>query len=343
MRRKRILAEGTGYYHVITRITQKQYWLVDDEKNYLLNFIRRAAGFAGIELLTYAIMDSHVHLLVKVPVARPVDDSELIERMRILYSPQKVEFILKNWELWSSSKATAWKTEAEKAALKKRLYNLSDFCKTFKEVYCKSHNHRLNTVGTLWEARFKSIVLSSDYRTLLTVSAYINLNPVRAGICDDALSAKWTGLGAACRGDKMAISGLLSLFCDSYGLQNSDQSWSTAQDYILAAIDGDVQEYGEPTKKREFSKTFDPEEAKNALEKGLELHTFDMLRCKSRFFIDGAALGSYEFVKALAQRIGGGIYKQRSGYPIGGKLNLYTARHLRGTKISLTQYVAKES
>ena len=179
MRMRRMVAEGVGYYHVISRIAGQLFLVDDQEKDALMRLMFNAAVFSGVEILTFALMDNHFHMLVKVPLAHEVDDVELIGKMRVLYGDTKTDRILGEWEAWER-RGLAFKADDAKAALRRRMFDLSQFCKTLKETYSMSYNFRHAHVGTIWGSRFKSILLSPDYKTLMTVGSYIDLNPVRA-------------------------------------------------------------------------------------------------------------------------------------------------------------------
>jgi putative transposase len=60
--------------------------------------------------------------------------------------------------------------------------------------YVRAFNQRHQRTGTLWEGRFRSSVVDSA-RYLLACSRYIDLNPVRAGLCDDPAQYRWSSHG----------------------------------------------------------------------------------------------------------------------------------------------------
>ena len=91
MRHARIKLDGEGCYHVMGRIVGREFWIVDDEKEILLGNIRSAAAFCGVEIYTYALMDNHFHLLVRVPARQDVGDDELRRRMAALYGQERAE------------------------------------------------------------------------------------------------------------------------------------------------------------------------------------------------------------------------------------------------------------
>ena len=75
MRMRRMLSGGEGYYHVISRITGQQFLMNAEEKDVLMRSMFNVAIFSGVEILTFALMDNHFHLLVKVPRAHEVDEA----------------------------------------------------------------------------------------------------------------------------------------------------------------------------------------------------------------------------------------------------------------------------
>ena len=75
MRMRRMLSGGEGYYHVISRITGQQFLMNAEEKDVLMRSMFNVAIFSGVEILTFALMDNHFHILVKVPRAHEVDEA----------------------------------------------------------------------------------------------------------------------------------------------------------------------------------------------------------------------------------------------------------------------------
>ena len=58
-------------------------------------------------------------------------------------------------------------------------------------TYVRYFNKRHNRSGTLWEGRYKSSLIDSE-AYLLTCMAYIDLNPVRAGLAESAEDFSWS-------------------------------------------------------------------------------------------------------------------------------------------------------
>jgi len=211
MRIKRmLLPTEAAFYHCVSKVRGQEMLLDDEEKQRLHELMRRVSGFSGVEVKTYCFMDNHFHMVVKVPLWREVDDAELVARMRILYGDAKTDARLAAWSLWES-KGQAHKMEAVKAALRKRLFNLSDFFKTLKERFAKDFNRRSGSSGVFWSERFRSVLLAPEKSILTTVGSYVDLNPVRVGAVRKAEKYFYSGLGAASRGDALALEGIRDL------------------------------------------------------------------------------------------------------------------------------------
>jgi Transposase and inactivated derivatives len=231
----RIKIPAPAAYHITSRIKNDDFLLEDDEdKRSLLDIIRRAAAFAGVTVMSHAILDNHFHLLVHIPVRQEVDDAELERRVRILWGDEKAETQFGRWRLRESN-GKAELAEKERNAFRRRMYDISRFVKTIKEMFTYAYHKRHGTCGSVWgAARFKSAAVSSDFKTLATVSAYIDLNAVRAKIARHPKSYKWCGLGAAKKGDRLALDGVNFLARDAERLAKGE----SALDAYMRFLDG---------------------------------------------------------------------------------------------------------
>jgi putative transposase len=68
---------------------------------------------------------------------------------------------------------------------------LSSLMQSVGQRYTQSYNYFHKHTGTVWEGRYKSTVVQSD-RYLLACMAYIDLNPVRAGMVRDPADYLWS-------------------------------------------------------------------------------------------------------------------------------------------------------
>ena len=203
MRCRRIKGSGLCYYHTISRVVDRAFRFGELEKNVFRSMMWKIAAFSGVEIITYAIMSNHFHILVRVPVQQEISDEVFINRLQQLYTPAEVAAVQKEME------------DVVDAALVRQRYtarmnDISAFMKTLKQRFSIWYNRNHERVGTLWEDRFKSVLIEAgDSRNgaVAVIADYINLNPVRAGIVKDPEHYAWSGFGEACAGNIRAIQG----------------------------------------------------------------------------------------------------------------------------------------
>ena len=209
-RPNRIKLDGEGYYHVIDRIAHREFLLRDERiKKRLLDLMRRAAEFSGVDVCTYVLMDNHLHLCVHVPEAGEIDERTVVERVGTLYGEPRAAALRAELE---RLRAAGMEADAVRMLdrLRARMGDLSEFMKTFKQRVTQWYNRELGHEGTLWCGRFKSVLLEKD-GAVRAVTNYIHCNPVRAKMVESAEDYRWSGLGAAVLGDKRAIRGLSAI------------------------------------------------------------------------------------------------------------------------------------
>jgi len=77
-----------------------------------------------------------------------------------------------------------------------RMHDLSEFMKGFMQRSTHWHNWAHPRKDRLWEDRFKSVIVE-DGVACKTMAAYIDLNPVRAGMVKDPADYRWSSYGEA--------------------------------------------------------------------------------------------------------------------------------------------------
>ncbi|NCD33541.1 MAG: transposase [Spartobacteria bacterium] len=210
MRRGRIKRREQAYYHCMTRVVGREMLLGEAEKIHLQNLIRRVEGFTGVRVLTYALMTNHFHLLLEEPDGGTVvSDDELGVRLRALYTDDEVGLIEGCWLLWEEQ-GNLSAVEADKARYKADMHDISSFMKRLKHRFSFWYNRRHGRKGTLWAERFKSVLVEGG-EALRCVAAYIEMNPVRAGLVDESSDYVFCGFGEAVAGSVMARNGLARL------------------------------------------------------------------------------------------------------------------------------------
>jgi len=158
--------------------------------------------------------------------------------------------------------------------------------KELKQRFSIWYNRSHRRSGTLWGERFKSVLVQDDSFALMTIAAYIDLNPVRAGIVPDPVEYRYCGYGEAMGGSKMARRGIS-------GLIGSRSSWGRAMERYRVIVFG--KGYVRDAAKRNSG--VDAEKTRKILNTGGHVSRNEALRCRVRYFSDGAVLGSREFVQ----------------------------------------------
>jgi len=72
--------------------------------------------------------------------------------------------------------------------------DLSEFMREIKVGFARYYNRRHNRRGYFWGDRFKSVIVEKG-ETLINCLAYIDLNPLRAGLVDRPEEYRWNSLG----------------------------------------------------------------------------------------------------------------------------------------------------
>ena len=301
MRIARIKSDGGGYYHCISRVVDRQMKFGEQEKEKFRTLMRRVEEFSGVKVLTYCVMSNHFHILVHVPERQEISDAELVRRLGLLYPRMLVKQIAA--EL-AEARKEAKKTGNERVVNRvrerwlRRMYDVSEFMRTLKQRFSVWYNRNNQRVGTLWEERFKSILVEGRENALITMAAYIDLNPVRAGLVKDPKDYRYGGYGEAVGGGKEAREGLLGVMLSlSQGLQVWGQVSHKYRQMLYEMGERVVGAKGE-MKKRGFAR----EEVEKVLEEGGKLALGDALRCRVRYFTDGVVLGSREYVEQVFQK-----------------------------------------
>jgi hypothetical protein len=92
-----------------------------------------------------------------------------------------------------------------------RMFSLSEFMRCLKQRFTWWYNQRSDRKGTIWESRFTSVIVEEEERALRTMAAYIDLNPVRAGLVPDPADYRWSGYAEAMAGQRRARRGLVRI------------------------------------------------------------------------------------------------------------------------------------
>jgi len=165
----------------------------DDRKVWIDKRLRELAGIFSLAVGGFSVLDNHLHLLVRLDseVAAGWSDEEVVRRWGRLFPPRDKS----RQPLPVSNDWVAWRLKDAKwvATARQRLQSLSWFMKCLKEPLSRLANREEQTRGTFFEGRFKSVAILYD-ESLLATCAYIDLNPVAAGIAEVPEASEHTSI-----------------------------------------------------------------------------------------------------------------------------------------------------
>lgn len=307
--RWRVTWEGKGgkpvFYHCIGRVVERRFAFGDEEKEKFRTFMRMYENFSGCRVASYCLMSNHFHILLEIPTAvsdeaGKISDELFFRRLSALYSEAFVAGVAK--EIADARASGAHQREAEIfARFTYRMHDLTQFMKGLLQRFTQWFNGKHQRRGRLWEDRFKSVIVESGVAAR-TISAYIDLNPVRAGLVADPAEYRWSSYGEAIGGGrrgngKKAREGLVRACLSDEGAGYESEKWRVVSrkyreimGYALERKPGKVKERGRTaTDDRRHGEKRRPMIAST-------LGVPAMLRQRVRYFTDGAVIGAKEFV-----------------------------------------------
>jgi REP element-mobilizing transposase RayT len=262
-----ILKDEPAVYHVISRTALKGFVLIDQDKDYFLSLIRHLSKVYFTEVLGFCVMGNHFHLLVKMFLPDEFSNEDLQKRYKLYYGDKN-------------------KTPMPKGQIpyfRNKWGNLSEYMREIKQGFSRYYNRTHNRKGYFWSERFKSVIVDNG-ETLINCLAYIDLNPVRAGITDKPEEYRWNSLGyhVQTRNKEGFLS--LDIGLKEFGVKDEQERLEYYRKYVYA---------------------------KGGLIKGkgkqeLDLSALDRFRYRTRYFTDSGIIGSKEFVNR--------IYRQFKSY-----------------------------
>jgi REP element-mobilizing transposase RayT len=192
----------TPYYHCMSRCVRRAFLCgkdkftnrnFDHRKGWILDRVKHLSSLFAVDVCAYAIMSNHFHLVLHIDTQRAAEWTldEVLQRWLTLY---------KGPPLAQRYQAGENLTEQEHQALsllvevwRSRLVSLSWFMGCLNENIARMANAEDECTGRFWEGRFKSQALL-DEAALISCMTYVDLNPIRGGMCDSLESSDFTSI-----------------------------------------------------------------------------------------------------------------------------------------------------
>jgi hypothetical protein len=151
-----------------------------------------ADSFA-VGLYAYAVMSNHLHVVLYVdPIATEAWSAEEVAERWVRLFPVRIDGVIDPEACRLRQQALSGNAERI-AELRQRLGSVSWFMRCLSEPIARRANREDGCTGRFWEGRFKCQALL-DEAAVAACMAYVDLNPVRAGIADDLLASEHTSI-----------------------------------------------------------------------------------------------------------------------------------------------------
>jgi REP element-mobilizing transposase RayT len=251
-------------YHLISRTALDGFVLGDVEKDHLVNIIMHLSAVYFAEVLGFCAMGNHFHLLVRMQPGDAFSDEEIGKRFKLYYGDDQRRELMAGQipyfrEKWS---------------------NLSEYIKEIKQGFSRFYNKLHDRKGYFWSDRFKSVIVDNG-ETLINCLAYIDLNPVRAGMVKKPEKYRWCSLG--------------------YHVQTNNKEG-------FLSLDLGLMEFGvkDERERLKYYRRFVYEKGalkgvKKERQKDFEIGRVDRFKYRTRYFSDSGVIGSKAYVERIYQ------------------------------------------
>ncbi|ARU54662.1 transposase [Oleiphilus messinensis] len=201
-RKAQISLDATPYYHCISRCVRRSFLCGVDQytgksyehrRQWVEDRLILLAHTFAIDVCAFAVMSNHTHTVLRINQSKAESWStrEVIERWHHIYAGNALskrylsgDTLLDCEHHQLNSLAKLWRV---------RLQDISWFMRSLNEPIARAANQEDQCTGRFWEGRFKCQALL-DEQALAACLAYVDLNPIRAGIADAPESSSHTSV-----------------------------------------------------------------------------------------------------------------------------------------------------
>ncbi len=269
-----IIPDQKAVYHVMSRSALDGYPLNDFEKDFIVDLIKKLSRVYFVDILGFCIMGNHFHLAVRTYPESELADEEVRKRYAAHYGQDiadgQIPYFRRKW------------------------CDLSEFIRDIKQMFTRFYNKRHNRAGFFWGSRFKSVIVE-DGETLINCLAYIDLNPIRAGLVERPEDYRWSSLSyhvqTANKDDFLSLDFGLAEF----GVLDAGDCLRRYRRFVYEA--GGLERPDKPQ-----AGVIDQEIVETERKKDFNLTRTQRFLYRTRYFSDSGIIGSKEFVAANYQR-----------------------------------------
>jgi REP element-mobilizing transposase RayT len=299
-----VIDDETTVYHVMSRTALDGFPLGDIEKDFMIDLIKRFSGLYFVKILGVCIMGNHFHLLVKMLPEYKFSDEEIIKRYLNFYGDERIF------------------ADGLIPSLRLKLSNLSEFMREIKVGFARFYNRRHNRRGYFWGDRFKSVIVENG-ETLINCLAYIDLNPLRAGLVKRPEEYRWNSLGYHIQTNNQDNFLSTDFGLIEFNVKSKKERIKRYRRYVYEA--GAI---SRPDKMQ--AKVIDDKVVAKERKKDFEISRISRFRYRTRYFTDSGIIGSKDFVAENYQRFKHLFYSKhdKKPKPVKGLEGMYSLKRL---------------
>ena len=320
--RRMVINDETTVYHVMSRTALDGFPLGDVEKDFMLDLIRRYSTLYLVEILGFCLMGNHFHILVKMFPEQKFSDEDIQKRYEKFYGDDAMF-------------AAGWIP-----SLREKLSSLSEFVREIKVGFARFYNKRHNRRGYFWGDRFKSVIVENG-ETLINCLAYIDLNPLRAGLVKCPEEYRWNSIGYHVQTNNRdnflstdfgpseirsaVTSELHGAGLKEFSVKSNKERIRRYRRYVYEA--GAI---SHPEKMQ--AKVIGDRVLEKERRRDFELNRNDRFRHRTRYFTDSGVIGSKDFVSKNYMRFKNyfNSISEKKPKPIKGLSGVYSLKRLAG-------------
>jgi REP element-mobilizing transposase RayT len=263
-------------YHVMSRTALNGFPLGDIEKDFMLDLIRRYAALYLVEILGFCLMGNHFHILVRMFPEYKYTDADILKRYEDFYGDERIF------------------ADGLIPSLRLKLSSLSEFMREIKVSFARFYNRRHNRRGYFWGDRFKSLIVENG-ETLINCLAYIDLNPLRAGLVEHPEQYRWNSLGYHIQTNNQDNFLSTDFGLREFRVKSKKERIRRYRRYVYEA--GSLNRSG-----KGGVKVIEDKILEKGRSKDFRLSRSDRFRYRTRYFTDSGIIGTKEFVSANYNR-----------------------------------------
>jgi len=198
--------DDTPYYHCVSRCVRRAFLCGDDpvlgknfdhRRQWIEDRLYELADMFAIDLCAYAIMSNHYHVVLHVDSDRANNwnRDDVIRRWHQVFNGNALSRRYSQGDLLSAAEQVL--LDRHVATWRQRLMDISWFMRVLNESVARRANEEDDCTGRFWEGRFRCQALL-DEAALAACLAYVDLNPIRAGMADTPEQSDYTSIRRRC-------------------------------------------------------------------------------------------------------------------------------------------------